>query len=1335
MYKQLSRNKKNGIDTTYNYIYEQYIGTTVNRYSSRIKNYVINSYSKGNVEGRSNVGGLIGRQIANSDSSDKYVSEEFILLGVKNCSHREGNVLANGDYAGGFIGYSVGQIEKSYHNEGNINGLNYVGGLVGFAEAKILNSYAIGKVVKGQNSVGGLVGFTNGLVRVSYFEGDSIIGIYQIGGFAGYAKNTIDSSYSTANVKGDDNVGGLIGSAYGNISNLYATGNVIGDVEHSSAGNDNLGGLVGYQYGGSVSKSLALGDVYGTTKLGGLVGRFEGTSISQSYANGNVTGDYYGDPSDEVGNYYIGGLVGYAKGTVNESYASGVVKGIEDEPVYTGCIVGYVNGSLSVSKTYYDKSKCGLGIDGGENSVSVTGSSGKTTTEMQIQSTFVSWDFADTWMIMENTYPFLQHFANSLLNAVVTTESLDGIMYDGLSKTPQVTAVILWNNPLVANVDYSVTYENNVNAGVAKISICGKNLYNGCKTIPFEIAPAAIEPTIAAIDNVVYTGQAFTPEISVYNGESLLDATTYIVEYIDNVNAGTAKVAITMKGNYSGTAIKEFNIEKATPVVSVNPQASDITIGQSLAQSILSEGVANVSGLFVWKAPAIIPTLVNDGYTVVFAPENDANYNSVEIVVPVIVWDVAYIAVHIGEKTLDSAIVIKGRNYTLPSVPDSVGYDFMGFYKGNTFVGNSGVVVAVNENTVIESVYKIKTFVVNFVNGELELQSDELAYGSLPEYTGETPTKATTAQYSYIFKGWSPTIVNVTGAKTYTAVFDSVVNRYLITFMDGENELQSDEVEYGKMPSAPMVALPANTAQYTYSFGGWDKEIVPVTGKATYTAVINRTLNKYDVVFKDYNGEVLKSATQYDYGTLTNNIEKPANPTRGNTVQYTYSFKGWNPAISEVTENVEYVAEYDSTVRSYTIGFKNGSDVLQSSELEYGVMPVYKGEAPTKATTAQYSYTFKGWSPAIVNVVGAKTYTAVFDSVVNKYLITFMDGGNELQSGEVEYGKMPTAPAVTLPANTAQYTYSFGGWDKDVVTVTETATYTAVINRTLNKYEVVFKDYNGEVLKAAIQYDYGTLANNVVMPVNPTRESSVKYTYTFKGWIPSISNVVGDAIYTALYDSTLQIYTITFVNGSETLQTNKFEYGSMPSYKEKTPTKKDSEGYVYTFKGWNPSIETVRGDATYKAVFDSTLQKYTVVFKNGNDKLQTISVAYGETPKYTGKTPTKKSTNDYSYEFIGWSPKLGPITKETEFAAVFDSTKVTGIQNVNLINLNMSINVISRNIQISAAPVGKAYALLDMQGRILQKGRVVSANFNILVPYSGSYFVRIDNQIRKVNVR
>ena len=882
-------------------------------------NVIENSYSIGNVKGVNYVGGAIGLDSIYRSSSNTYAITR-ILKGVSAQGEVAGKL-----YVGGVVGkMNYGYANSSYssnfaltidscsHTNGNVNGTDYVGGMAGYAGI-IRNSFANAASVKGVNYVGGLSGYASGTIDVSYFEGDSVAGIFEVGGLVGYAASTVDSSYATANVKGDDNVGGLIGSAYANVSYSYALGNVDGDGEGAGAGHDNLGGLVGYQHIGSISKSMALGSVSGTTKLGGLVGRFDGTSISQSYANGNVTGHYYGDPADEVGNFQIGGLVGYAKGSLDETYSSGVVKGMDDEPIYTGCMVGYVNGSLSVKKTYYDKSKCGLGIDGGENSVSLTGTPDKTTAEMQTQSTFEDWDFVNTWKIVDGSYPFLQIYSNSLTNAVVTTQSLEGISYDGTAKTPLVTSVKLFGETLTYETEYTISYANNVNAGTASINVCGLKPYGGCKVILFEIAGIEVKPTIADIENVIYTGTAQTPEVKVYDGETLLAASNYVVEFKDNVNAGTATAIVKMKGNYSGSASKTFVIEKATPVISQNPKASDVVLGGTLASSELTGGIANVEGEFVWKTSSTKPAIENDGYAALFVPADTKNYTtSAEILVPVKVLDLVYVVVRHGETVLDSITLEKGLSYTLPKAPDSTGYDFAGFYKGAIAVGYTGDKVTISENTVIVTSYRAKMFV--------------------------------------------------------------------ITFKKESTTLQSSEVAYGVIPTAPKVTLPPNTAQYTYNFIGWDKELVAVTGPATYRAIIDSVLNKYDVVFKNYEGTVLKDSS-YVYGSTVAQIVKPATPIRTSTDQYTYTFKEWSPAIANVTEDAVYTAVFDSLINKYQVVFENEFDASQSVEmkLEYGVKPIYDG-VPTRKASSEYTYTFKNWKPEIVAVTGDAVYTAVFDS-------------------------------------------------------------------------------------------------------------------------------------------------------------------------------------------------------------------------------------------------------------------------------------------------------------------------------------------------------------------
>lgn len=56
------------------------------------------------------------------------------------------------------------------------------------------------------------------------------------------------------------------------------------------------------------------------------------------------------------------------------------------------------------------------------------------------------------------------------------------------------------------------------------------------------------------------------------------------------------------------------------------------------------------------------------------------------------------------------------------------------------------------------------------------------------------------------------------------------------------------------------------------------------------------------MTFVDDDGEtVLQEPTEYEYGTAVDKIEKPAEPTKAATAQYTYTFAGWSPTLAEVT--------------------------------------------------------------------------------------------------------------------------------------------------------------------------------------------------------------------------------------------------------------------------------------------------------------------------------------------------------------------------------------------------------------------------------------------------
>ena len=143
--------------------------------------------------------------------------------------------------------------------------------------------------------------------------------------------------------------------------------------------------------------------------------------------------------------------------------------------------------------------------------------------------------------------------------------------YTGKEWKPEV-AVSFNDAALTADTDYTVSYENNINAGTAKIIITGiGDHFTGSTEKTFTINSAEISGcTFAPIADVTYNTKAHTPEVTVaISGRTLEADKDYTVSYASNVIAGTATVTVTGKGNFTGSANTTFTIAKADLNLSV----------------------------------------------------------------------------------------------------------------------------------------------------------------------------------------------------------------------------------------------------------------------------------------------------------------------------------------------------------------------------------------------------------------------------------------------------------------------------------------------------------------------------------------------------------------------------------------------------------------------------------------------------------------------------------------------------------------------------------------------------------------------------------------------
>ena len=132
--------------------------------------------------------------------------------------------------------------------------------------------------------------------------------------------------------------------------------------------------------------------------------------------------------------------------------------------------------------------------------------------------------------------------------------------YTGSARKP-VPTVKYNGKELTAGTDYTLTYKNNINPGTATITVKGKGLYTGSKTITFKILGKASGFTVPSIADRTYTGKAIKPSPTIrFNGKKLVKGTDYTLSYSNNKKVGKATIIITGKGKYKGTRKVTFRI-------------------------------------------------------------------------------------------------------------------------------------------------------------------------------------------------------------------------------------------------------------------------------------------------------------------------------------------------------------------------------------------------------------------------------------------------------------------------------------------------------------------------------------------------------------------------------------------------------------------------------------------------------------------------------------------------------------------------------------------------------------------------------------------------------
>ncbi len=397
-----------------------------------------------------------------------------------------------------------------------------------------------------------------------------------------------------------------------------------------------------------------------------------------------------------------------------------------------------------------------------------------------------------------------------------------------------------------------------------------------------------------------------------------------------------------------------------------------------------------------------------------------------------------------------------------------------------------------------------------------------------------------TEKEGYTFIGWDQDLTNITEDMVIKAIYKK--NVYKVTFMNGDEVVEVQEVEYNESAKAPIVTREG------YRFQKWDVDYTEVKSDLVVNAIFS--IREYYVRFADVNGNIISS--QYV------KYQEAAVPPTDYEVER-YKFIGWDQDFSSVTEDMLIKGIYEK--EEAVIRFFNGKKALFDDYIRT------KGDEYTLPVPTLEGYYFVGWFLSDRSLTEYKTIAA---DDINDYdfyarfieiaphedtKITLPKATyqftkiNYVPNGDGTYVYQPEMPA-SAPGTVSEYDWSTA--DPKVASVSIWSSITA-------------KSAGYTILTA-------TYKSNKNITINCIINSSVE----------------GIKLATEEEANKREIVTVTFLGkDGEVLCEKKTIAGSNVIY----PIPPTYAGYK--FVGWDQNNFDIREDRTIKAYYEKGVNKYT----------------------------------------------------------------------------------------------------------------------------------------------
>ena len=779
-----------------------------------------------------------------------------------------------------------------------------------------------------------------------------------------------------------------------------------------------------------------------------------------------------------------------------------------------------------------------------------------------------------------------------------------------------------------------------------------------------------------------------------------------------NLISSSLQVSITMSANRTLVAkyqIKSYVVNAVsddTTKGTVSPTGQTIEHGKNATVTATRKTGYKLEGWYNGT------TKVSSSNTYTFAPTANitltAKWSVYNITIPVSVSPTG------AGTTSPSPFTGQEGSYAYITATPVTGYEFAYWTDGvdNTHYVNNPQRVRMLSVKTLTAYFTLKSYTVtwNANGGTVSPASTTKTYGSTLG-TLPTPTRASTAEYSYTFAGWFTAATGgtqitasttVTKDVTYYAHWTETRRSYTATF-NGNG---------GGTPSPSTITKEYNTAlgilptctRTGYTFLGWYTASSGGTKISTTTVVTKDityyaqwSINSYTLTFNPNGGTVTPTSKNLEYNSVYGTLPTP---TRASDAQYTYTFAGWYTAATEGTQvtaatkmaakDTTVYAHWTSNTRSYTVSYQTTYGTLNRTSQSVAYNSKGSCTLTMPDNTAEFTYTFVGWYTAANGggtkvgskltletpaIKGTVTYYAYVTRSTKSYTHTFnANGGGTVSPATIT--KAYNTALGTLPT-VSRTGYTFVGWfdtsaasggTQATTTTKVTGTKTWYARWSINSYTFTFNKNGGNTPSSTtITKEYNTAVGTLP---TCTRNADNTYTYTFAGWfdtsassggtqLTTTTKVTSNKTWYARWTSTYKNYTVTWDGngGTPSKSSSSFHYndalGTLP-----TATRTG-----YTFKGWSTSktgtvnVSTttkVTANVTYYAVW--TINSYTWTFDaNGGTGDTTKTLNYNATLS-TLPTASRASTAANNYTFAGWFD----TDASTGGTQLTTSTKCTG---------------------------------------------------------------------------